>query len=91
MEALHKNERHYKEDVNKRRSYDDKREFGDLALLHRLVLGPYTHQIDLLLSLFTYTSANIDRRTSYGHTAFQLAVVVCVIYTVCGELYISMW
>ena len=46
MEALHKNERHYKEDVNELRSYDDKREFGDLALLHRLVLYRSLHPPD---------------------------------------------
>ena len=77
MEALLNNKMHYKEDVNKLRPCDDKREFGDLALLHRLVVVPYTHQIDLLLSLITFSGADIDHRTSNGHTAFQLAVVVC--------------
>ena len=79
METLHKNKRHYKEDVNERHLYDDKREFGDLALLHRLVLCPYTHQADLILSLITFSEANIDLKTSYGHTAFQLAVVVSML------------
>ena len=72
------------EDVNELRPYDDKKEYGDLSLLHRLVIGPYTCQLALLLSLMTFSDADIDQTTSNGHTAFQLAVVVgsTFVYTV---------
>ena len=92
QEALVKNQKQYKEDVNYLHLYNDKREFGKLALLHCLVIGSYTHQEDLLLSLIMFSSCHINQRTSNNHTAFQLAVVVSetAVYYV-GDMCIIMY
>ena len=52
---------------------------GDVAVLHRLVIGNYTHQVELVTTLLTFTMADINLTTSTGKTAFQLAVEVCII------------
>ena len=49
---------------------------GDVAVLHRLVIGNYTHQVELVTTLLTFSMADINLTTSKGKTAFQLAVEV---------------
>ena len=63
------------EDVNERHP-SDRDAYGEVAVLHRLVTGHYTHKIDLVTTLMTFSDADIDLTTSRGKTAFHLAVEV---------------
>ena len=66
------------ENVNKLRPYDDRDELGHLSVLHRLVTRPYIHQVELVVTLITFSDVDINMETTKKKTAFHLAVEVNV-------------
>ena len=82
--------RKHKEDNINALHYDDS-EFGDMAILHRLVTSRYANQTELVTTLMTFSNADINLTTGNGKTAFHLAVeVLYTVYIVtpvcCSEL-----
>ena len=63
------------DDVNERRPSDHGLH-GDVAVLHRLVTGKYTHRTELVTTLMIFSDADINLPTSKGKTALHLAVEV---------------
>lgn len=52
--------------------------YGDVGVLHQLVIRSFTHQAELVITLLTFSEADINLTTSKGKTAFELAVEVHV-------------
>ena len=82
----------HKDDINARHHFDnDDNNFGDMAILHRLVTSCYVNRTDLVITLMTFSNADINLTTGNGKTAFHLAVEVhyvgtaaCSYKSLCG-------
>ena len=71
--------KHKEEDINALHHFDNDDDFNGMAILHRLVTSRYANQTELVMTLMTFSNADINLKTGNGKTAFHLAVEV---YTV---------